>query len=98
MGVECGGGHLLEQGHLLVLIQCCADKIYNCLNNVQFYISVKKVCLNIKAVALQSGSTLELRSSRFSLTRILAVFTPKRGAVVEWLEQLGYGAESRRIA
>ena len=22
----------------------------------------------------------------------------KRGAVVEWLEQLGYGAESRRIA
>ena len=23
---------------------------------------------------------------------------PKRGAVVEWLEQLGYGAESRRIA
>ena len=23
---------------------------------------------------------------------------PNRGAVVEWLEQLGYGAESRRIA
>ena len=23
---------------------------------------------------------------------------PERGAVVEWLEQLGYGAESRRIA
>ena len=22
---------------------------------------------------------------------------PRRGAVVEWLEQLGYGAESRRI-
>ena len=27
-----------------------------------------------------------------------ALMCLKRGAVVEWLEQLGYGAESRRIA
>ena len=26
------------------------------------------------------------------------VYVTERGAVVEWLEQLGYGAESRRIA
>ena len=29
---------------------------------------------------------------------ILTLRLCKRGAVVEWLEQLGYGAESRRIA
>ena len=28
----------------------------------------------------------------------LLMASRKRGAVVEWLEQLGYGAESRRIA
>ena len=27
-----------------------------------------------------------------------AIFMKQRGAVVEWLEQLGYGAESRCIA
>ena len=35
----------------------------------------------------------------FSLFFFLPLFLPLlRGAVVEWLEQLGYGAESRRIA
>ena len=33
-----------------------------------------------------------------SFDLILISMFLRRGAVVEWLEQLGYGAESRRIA
>ena len=41
-------------------------------------------------------SSTAMRTSQFVMSGVSG-FNSK-GAVVEWLEQLGYGAESRRIA
>ena len=50
------------------------------------------------ALALGAGGGCLDIFSLIYLFSFLSLSLWERGAVVEWLEQLGYGAESRRIA